>query len=138
MKKLVIMMLLVATQTSLLAQAPKVVVSDKEGWHKIGETTVDFTKETDEILIIGANKFSSLKIKVTDAPINLGSFDIIFDNNEKQKVAVGQEFKTPGETKQISFGGEKTVKSVVFSYKTINSNADEKAHVELWGYKTNP
>ena len=131
-------MLLVATQTSLLAQAPKVVVSDKEGWHKIGETTVDFTKETDEILIIGANKFSSLKIKVTDAPINLGSFDIIFDNNEKQKVAVGQEFKTPGETKQISFGGEKNVKSVVFSYKTINSSADEKAHVELWGYKTNP
>ena len=138
MKKLILLLLIVATQTTLLAQTPKVVISDKEGWHKIGETTVDFTKETDEILVIGANRFSSLKIKITDAPINLGSFDIIFDNNEKQKVAVGQEFKTPGESKQVSLGGEKNVKSVVFSYKTMNKNANEKAHVELWGYKTNP
>ena len=31
------------------AQKPAVVVSDKTGWHKIGETTVDFKKEKDEV-----------------------------------------------------------------------------------------
>ena len=131
------MLLVVTIHSSLLAQTPKVVVSDKDGWHKIGETKVDFTNETDKILVLAANKFSSLKIKVTEAPINLVSFIIYFDNDEKKEVKAGKEFKTPGETKNVDLGGEKTVKRVEFIYKTVDNQKDKKAHVELWGFKTN-
>ncbi len=132
------MLLLVASQVSVFAQNPKVVVSDKDGWHKIGETKVDFKNETDKILVIGANRFSSIKIKVTEAPINLESFVIYFDNDEKQNVTIFQEFKVPGETREVAFGGEKNVKRIEFVYKTIGDNRDKKAHVELWGFKSNP
>lgn len=138
MRKLVLMLLLVASQVSVLAQNPKVVISDKDGWHKIGETRVDFKNDTDKILVIGANRFSSIKIKVTEAPIHLESFVIYFDNDEKQIVTIHQEFKVPGETREVAFEAEKNVKRIEFTYKTIGDNRDKKAHVELWGFKSNP
>jgi hypothetical protein len=137
--KIVLFVLLVAaTYSKTFAQEPAVVVSDKEGWHKIGETTVDFKTETDEILVLGANRFQSVKIKVTDAPINLVSFVIYFESGDNQNVAIGEEIKSPGETRVVSLsGGERTIKKITFTYKTLPNNKDRRAHVELWGLKTN-
>jgi hypothetical protein len=138
MKKLFLALLIIAAQAQMLAQKPKIVASDKTGWHKIGETTVDFKTETDEILVIGANRFKSLKIKVTDAPINLVSIDIDFDKGDRQSVTIGQEIKSPGETRVIPLKGnsERNVQKVTFRYKTVSSSTDKKAHVELWGLKS--
>lgn len=139
MKKLFLMLLVITAQTQMWAQKPKIVTSDKAGWHKIGETSVDFRTETDEILVIGANRFQSLKIKVTDAPINLVSLDVYFDKGEKQSVTVGQEIKSQGETKVIPLNGntERNVQKVIFKYNTVNSGEKgKKAHVELWGLKS--
>ncbi|MES2573508.1 MAG: hypothetical protein V4572_01070 [Bacteroidota bacterium] len=138
MKKLVLMLLLVASSANLLAQTPKVVVSDKDGWHKIGETTVNLEKESDKILIVGANKFAAIKIKVTEAPIRLESFIIHFDNDEKRDVKIGQEIKNQGETAVVDLGGERVIKQIDFFYHTIGQGKDKKAHVEVWGLKTNP
>ena len=91
MKKLVFVLLFAASYATMLAQNPKIVTSDKTGWHKIGETTVDFKNESDQMLVLGADRFASVKIKVTESPINLISFDIYFENGEKQSVTVGEE-----------------------------------------------
>jgi hypothetical protein len=138
MKKLVLVLLFVASQATMLAQNPKVVTSDKDGWHKIGETIVDFKNETDQIMVLGANRFASIKIKVTEAPINLVSFDIYFDNGEHQSVQEAQEIKVPGETKVVDLHGEKIIKKIGFRYQTVGGYKDKKSHVELWGLKTNP
>ena len=139
MKKIILFALLVVTNyTDLLAQTPKVIISDKKGWHKIGETTVDFKTETDEISVIGADRFRSIQIRVTDAPINLVSFDIYFEEGDKQSVTVGKEIKAPGETDAVKLnGGEQSIKKIIFVYKTVANHKDDKAHVELWGHKTN-
>jgi hypothetical protein len=138
-KILLFVLLLAANYSKTFAQKPKVVLSDKEGWHKIGETIVNFNTETDEILVIGANRFRSVKIKVTNAPVNLKSFDIYFDKGDKQSVTVGQDIKDPGETRvvQLNGNGERVVKKVTLIYKTAAGNSGNKAHVELWGLKTN-
>lgn len=136
MKKLVLMLLLAAS--AVQAQTPKVVVSDTDGWHKIGETTVSFDKESDKINIVGANRFAAIKIKVTEAPIRLESFDIYFDNDQKKSVKIGKEIKNEGETSVVDLGGERVIKSVDFFYHTIGQGKDKKAHVEIWGLKTNP
>lgn len=138
MKKFIVMLLLAASSTNLWAQTPKVVISDKDGWHKIGETVVSLDKETDKIMIIGANRFAAVKIKVTDAPIRLESFDIFYDNDESKNVKIGQEIKHEGETSVVDLGGEKNIKRVEFYYHTVSNAKDKKARVELWGLKTNP
>jgi hypothetical protein len=140
MKKIALVLFLafVGVNSQGFAQNPKVVISDKKGWHKIGETTVDFSKEKDEIAVIGADKFASLVFKVTDAPINIMDIDVYFEDGTNQKVNMNMPIKAPGQSKEVNFtGGEKDIKKIVFVYKTVSNNKDEKAHVEIWGSKTN-
>ncbi|WP_300567076.1 hypothetical protein [Flavobacterium sp.] len=137
MKKLVLVLLFVANYATMLAQNPKLVISDKEGWHKIGETVVDFRNETDQILVVGANRFASIKIVVTDAPINLVSFDIYFDKGKHRIVPIGEEIRIPGESKTVFLNGEENVRRVSFRYNSLGDFKGKKGHVELWGLKTN-
>lgn len=136
----IILFVLSLAANSVSAQQPGVVLSDKSGWHKIGETTVNFKTENDEILVIGANRFSAIKIKVTDAPVNFKSFDIYFNKGDMQSVAIGENIKAQGETRviQLDGKGERIIRKVTFRYNTAAGNAGNRAHLELWGLKTNP
>lgn len=120
------------------AQVPAVMVSDKAGWHKIGETTVNFQKEREEIVVIGADRFASIKFKVMDAPIDLISLEIYYESGDKQDVKVNMPIKAPGESGIIALnGGERSLKKIIFVYKTLPNRKDVKAHVEILGLKTN-
>ena|SRR5436190_3338404 len=137
MKNIILLaMLVIAGYSKTLAQVPSVIISDKPGWHKIGETTVDFKTETDEIILIGENRFQSVKIKVIDASINLVSFVIYFESGDNQNVKIGQNIKSPGETRVVAVnGGDRSIKKIKLTYKTMPNSKDEKAHLELWGLK---
>jgi hypothetical protein len=136
MKKLILSLLLVASSATLMAQVPKLMTSDKEGWHKIGTTTVSFNTETDQITVLGADRFKAIKMKVIDASIHLVSFEIFFESGDSQKVTIKKTIKKAGETRSVNLdGGERSIKKVTFVYKTVPNNRDQKAHVELWGLK---
>ena len=140
MKKIVYSLLLTFTASVAYMQKPAVVVSDKTGWHKIGETKVDFTKEEDEVAVLMADKFAMLKFKVTDAPIELLDLDVIFEEGDKQNIRIGYAIKPEGsESKPIDLkgGSERKIKRIVFRYRTVDKTKDQKAHVEIWGKKTN-
>ncbi|PBQ32899.1 hypothetical protein CNR22_14325 [Sphingobacteriaceae bacterium] len=138
MKKVIFILFLAMLGINKLSAQTKMVVSDKKGWHKIGETTVDFTKERDEITVIGADRFAALIFRVEDAPINIMDIEIFYESGDNQKVSVNFPVKAPGQTKEIDIkGGERAIKKIVFVYKTISNKKDEKAHVEIYGLKTN-
>ena len=140
MKKLLLFLLLVSAGIleKAHAQIPAVVLNDKNGWHKIGNTTVSFKNDHDEILILGSNRFVAVKFKVTDAPIDLEDLEIYFRSGDKQIVHFSMSFEVPGESRVIDLnGGERTVKKIVFKYRTLPNYKDVKAHVEVWGLKEN-
>jgi hypothetical protein len=139
MKKIfIIVMLAFAGSVQLVqAQKPVIVLSDKAGWHKLGETTVNFQKEFDEILVIGANRFESIKFMVNDAPIKLTSLEVFYVGNTKKSFKINNSIKDAGESRIIHLNGEHNIKKVVFIYKTLDNGTNQKAHVALWGYKTN-
>ena len=140
MKKLKMIILLATAGIfgELAAQQPAVMISDKTGWHRIGETTVDFKKETDEIVVLGADRFASIKFTVLDAPINLISMEIFYESGGTQTVNINMHIKLKGESRTIDLnGGERNLKKIVFVYKTLSSHTEQKAHVEVWGLKTN-
>ena len=149
---------------SVYAQKPGVVSSDKAGWHKIGETTVDFKREKDQILVLGRDSYKALKLKVTDAPIHIASMTVVYGRQgREEKVAdteIPGDIMAAGESKIIHLkdGRNKNIQKVVYTYHTIghkkavetnldlkkNDAADntgasiqvnQKAHVELWGLK---
>jgi len=138
MKKIIMAMLLLiaGAGNTLQAQKVEVMTSTKEGWHKIGETTVNFKKDTDEILVIGENKFTELKFVVKETPIDIISLKLHFSEGNDQTVKVNSPIKANGESHKISLtGGERKLEKIVFVYKTLPNRQDDKAHVEIWGYK---
>jgi hypothetical protein len=141
MKKFIVIMFLAIAGNyfSASAQKPEVIVTDKSGWHKIGETTVDLTKEKDELLVMGADRFASIKLKVSEAAIDLQDLEIFFEAGDKQDVMVRTPIQAGGESRAIDLknGAERSIKKIVFVYKTIPDQKNEKAKVEVWGLKTN-
>lgn len=130
-------LIIMGVNTGIVAQT-KVVMSDKKGWQKIGETTVDFSKDRDEVSIIGADRFAALIFKVDEAPIDLMEIEVYYESGDNQKIKVGYAVKSPGQSKEIDLnGGERSIKKIVFVYKTLPNRRDVKAHVEIWGLKTN-
>lgn len=118
--------------------APKLEVNDKTGWHKIGETIVSFTKERDEVAVLGADRYAKLKFKVTDANIIINDLTISYEDGTKQDVTVGATFNAGQESRVIDVpGAEKDIARIAFVYHTTPNQAKEKAHVEIWGYKSN-
>ena len=140
MKKLVVVLMLTLTGSAgvVFSQIPAVVVSDKTGWHKLGETKVNFKTDRDEFLITGADRFSSIKFKVTDESIDLVSVEVAYESGDNQLIKINSHIKAPGDSRQVDLnGGERSIRKVVFIYKTLPNRKDRKAHLELWGLKTN-
>ena len=141
MKKMMILMLLAFVSLGRISaqNSPAVILSDKPGWHKIGEKTVDLTMDKDEIMVMGADRFSSLKFKVKDEPIELASLEIFFEAGDKEVVAMNTTLNANTESRVIDIkGGERELKKIVFHYKTLQNAKNKKAHVEIWGYKAAP
>src|SRR5437773_2635343 len=121
MKKILLLSVFSFLFISMLnAQKPEVITSNKPGWHKIGETTVGFKTDRDALVVLGADNFKSIVIKVTDAPIHLDDLEVYYDNDTKQDVQVRSDFQKGQETRVIDLtGGTRSLKRVVFKYKTV-------------------
>jgi len=138
MKKSVVILLLVmfVAIAGAFAQSPGVVTSAKPGWHKIGEVKASFKMENESIVVLGKDAFKSIKLKVTDAPINIENVQVFYESGDPEDVSVRSELKAGAETRVIDLkGGTREIKKVVFTYKTMPNSKDEKAHVELYGLK---
>lgn len=120
------------------AQQPKIVLSDAAGWHKIGSTTVDYQKETDEVVVMGADRFASIKFKITEAPVDIESIEVYYESGDSQKISVKSKYDAGKESKEFSLNGaERNLKKIVFVYNTPPNNSDVKSIIEIWGLKTN-
>ena len=111
------------------------MLSDKPGWHKIGEVKADFKMENQSISVLGKDKFKSILLKVTDAPINIEGIQVFYESGDMEEFDVKNELKAGAETKKLDMkGGSQEIKKVTFTY-TLPNQQDEKAHVELYGLK---
>ena len=122
--------------TTVFAQKPEVVTNNKPGWHKIGETTVDFKTDKDQILVLGADKFKKIQLKVKDAPIHMEDLQVFYENDTKEDVTVRSDFRAGSESRVIDLkGADRRLKKVEFVYRTVPNTKKDKAQVELWGLK---
>ncbi len=135
-KTLLILSALLLSLNFTFAQKVAVETSNKEGWHKIGETTANFSGDKDEIIVLGADVFKAIRIKVTDAPVHIETMEVVFDNETRQNVDLKADFKAGEESRVIDLeGGDRKLKKVVYVYRTIPNFPIDKAHIELWGLK---
>ena len=135
-----IILLVIAGSFGIVSsQQTTVVSSDTSGWYKIGVANVDLQRDRDEIVVLGADQFKSIKLKVINEPIDLKDLEIYYETGKKQDVNINKSFKAAGESGVIDLeGGEqRSLQKIVIVYKTLANNLDSKAYVEVWGLKTN-
>jgi hypothetical protein len=120
----------------LMAQKPTFVTGTEEGWYQIGETSADFKKERESIIVMGKDEFTFIKLRVHDATINIERLQIYFEGGKVQDVHVNRPLEPGDETREILVDtANKEIDKVVFIYQAIPGRNGEKAKVELYGHK---
>lgn len=137
MKKLLFVIMVTVFSAGVLhAQQPVVTTGKEAGWHKIGDAKVDFKTDKDRFIILGADRFKSVKVKAFDAPVKIEEMQIFYEGGGKESVPVAAELNPGEESKVIALKNNSAeLKKVQFIYKTTSNAGAEKARIELWGMK---
>ena len=118
-------------------QKPAVVTSNEPGWHKIGEITASFDMDTESIVVLGADEFEAIRLKVTDAPMNIDRIQVHYETGEIEDIDVKNELQAGAETRSIELEhADRDIEKVSFTYQTSANYNGDNAHVELYGLKS--
>src|SRR5438105_2781236 len=114
MKKVVIIFLVLAAGClqAVFAQKPALIASNEPGWHKIGEISASFKLQNESIVVLGADRFSSIKLRVTDAPINIESVQVFYESGDIQDIDVKHEMKPGAETRVLDLKSDEGLRKV--------------------------
>jgi len=135
-KYLLSLAVMLFTATVINAQKPEVVTEKSPGWHKIGEAKVSFKTEKDQFIILGADRFKSIQVKVKDSPVHIDDMVIQYQGGLKETVSIRSDLGAGTESREIGLKNSSAeLRKVSFVYKTVPANTTQKATLELWGLK---
>ncbi|RAV99992.1 DUF2541 family protein [Pseudochryseolinea flava] len=120
------------------AQKPAVVTSNEKGWQHIGQVSASFKSQTESIEVIGADEFTSIKIKVSEAPLHIDQLKVVYESGAIEEINVRSQINEGTETRVINLKHpDRDIARVTFTYHTVANSKGEKADVQLYGLKTN-
>jgi hypothetical protein len=139
MKKLMVVIVLALFAwniDSAHAQKPAIVLSDEPGWQKIGETVASFRSEDESIVVLGADEFSAIKLRVEDAPLHIDRLQVFYESGEMEEIDVKKRIGAGEESGVFQLKNQnRDIQKVAFTYHTVANTEGEKAGVELYGLK---
>lgn len=134
--KRIVMLMLVAIGFTAYAQKPAVVTDNEAGWKHIGQVTASFKTTSESIVVLGADEFQAIKLKVSEAPIQIDRVQVFYESGQMEELDVKAELKEGAETRVINLSNPKRdISKVAFTYRTLPNATGEKADVELYGLK---
>jgi hypothetical protein len=103
----------------------------------LGERRVDFHAERDTIEVGNyAGKFKSIYFEVEKNNIEIFNMVIVYGNGEKERIDTRLIFDDRTRSRVIRLkGGERRIKSIEFSYKSVGFWLEGKAHLIVYGIK---
>jgi hypothetical protein len=114
------------------------VSSNEAGWQHIGQTTASFGTQNESIKVLGADEFTAIRLKVTEAPLHIDRLQVFYESGEMEEIDVKSEMKPNSETRVITLKHpDRDINKVAFTYKTVKNSQGDKADVSLYGLKTN-
>jgi hypothetical protein len=117
---------------------PALVLKDKTGWQNIGSRVLDLKVGRDEVTVLGADRFAIIKFRITNGAINMIDAEFQFESGDSQYILLNKEMVAGMETAPLNLiGGERSLKKIIFNYKSGIGNYQNEAEVEIWGYKSN-
>jgi len=112
--------------------------SDDPGtWRLIGQTTANELANHDVIVVAAPHDiFRRIKIKVTNAPLQLDRLVVTYDNGVVDQLPVSQRIPVGGESRSIDLlsSGERGLHQIEYWYD-IGGGAQDRANLELFAMK---
>lgn len=104
-------------------------------WVKLGEKSVNFKADRDEIKCSHKGDFSKLKIKVENNPVEFEKVIVDYKKGGRQELSIRNLIRAGGETRVLDLRGQKReIRSIIFHYKSQKGiNGNKKAKVQVWG-----
>jgi hypothetical protein len=99
------------------------LVGNAMAWQKLGEKKVDFGKDQDKIEV-GKGKFTQIRIRVKDAPVEIHSMVVKLGNGDKFKPDVKKSFRANSQSGPIDLPGKRgrSIKSITFEYESVKTS----------------
>ena len=103
----------------------------------LGEQDVDFKVDHDKIDVKRHNgSFRSLFFLVEKNDMELFNLVVIYENGERQGIETRLTFNEGSRSRLIDLvGGERRIKSIQFTYRTIGTWQEGKARVVVYGVR---
>jgi hypothetical protein len=121
----------------VFAQKPAVVGNNEPGWTHIGHTTASFKSQNESIIVLGADEFTALKIKVTEAGLQLNRMQVFYESGDMEEIDLKNHFSSGTESRNIQLKHpDRDIKKVAFTYNTSPNASGDKADIDLYGLKT--
>ncbi len=101
----------------------------------LGERTVSFKVDHDEITVKGNDVFERVQFEVRRAGVEMIDMKVFFENGTSEDVALKSFIEAGGWSREIDLPGEKrAIRRVTFTYKS-GPHAHQKAVVKLYGIR---
>jgi hypothetical protein len=138
MIRLTISAIILFAFTQAHGQKPAVIMENKEGWQKIGETEASFKKQDESIHLFGKDRFSSIKLKVTDGSLNVDRMQVFYEDGQMEEFDVRNQIEDGNESKAFSLKNpNQEISKVAFTYNTSANDQGTRANVIVLGKMTN-
>jgi hypothetical protein len=132
-----ILIVIVNSYSPSFAIVPNIEMNDNRGWQKIGHTQVNIEKDRDVIHVKGTKKFTKIKFKVSEPFIVISDVEVYYTSGDMQTLKTNETLKSSEITRYVDLDGERSIKKIVFIYKTLPNKNKNNAEVNLWGYRNN-
>jgi hypothetical protein len=133
---LITALVVLAVGTCASGQGKDSTAIKSTGWQKIGDVISDFSSMNESVVVLNADKYRAIKLKVTDAPITIERGAVHYTNGDVEYLFINRELVKDGETGSYNLRRPpESLDKVSFWYKTMPNYRHDKAHVEVYGLK---
>ncbi len=106
----------------------------EEGWELLGESKANFVRDRDQIDVLSANRFTTIKFKVEDKDIHLSDLHVVYQSGDKLSPVMDDELVANQYSRDIELGPEgKSIRSIDFAYRTRGNILKGRAKVLVFG-----
>ncbi|MCW3073369.1 MAG: hypothetical protein JWP69_438 [Flaviaesturariibacter sp.] len=130
--------LLFASSLMSCGSTRQTVVLEKD-WEMLGQSKVNFVKDTDDIDVTNENKFTAIRFRVEDRSVRIHELKVYFTNGDKLEPSLDDAIEADQYSRVIELNPEgRMVDHIQFKYRTTGNVLRGRANVLVLGKRYNP
>lgn len=109
-------------------------IAVEEGWDLLGEKTVNFVRDRDNLTVYNTNRYTAIRFKIEKRDVHINDVKIVYENGDKLTPTIDDNIAAEQYSRVIELGPEgKSVRSIDFQFRTTGNVLKGRARVLVFG-----